>query len=76
MSAEQSLERGKKYPYDDHTKAEDWAHIAACGVLADLTGRGGVGDELDQCDEDIRIEITQSLAAIIRLAHKEDVKAS
>jgi hypothetical protein len=67
MTAEQTLAHGLKHPYDDR-EATDAAHRAALGVLADLTGRGGVGDELDSVDDDTRSEIVDSLAEIIRAA--------
>lgn len=49
--------------------ARDWAHAAARGILLDLKGRSGVGNELDQLDEDTRVELVESVAEIIRAAH-------
>ena len=49
--------------------AIDWAHTAARGVLADLCDRRGVKWELEKIDHDVRAELTQSLACIIRQAH-------
>lgn len=79
-----SLDDGAEYPYDGgadfwdnrHTApppATDWAHAAARGVLADLQSRGGIGAALDdpQIDHQLRAQITQALADIIRLAHKK-----
>ncbi len=75
------LEHGAKYPYDfddcsnaPPTPATDWAHAAARGVLADLLDRRGIKWELQKVDQDVRVELTQSLSEIIRLAaqnHKE-----
>jgi len=76
------LKHGEKYPYDGGADfwedrapkpvpASDWAHAAARGVLADLLDRRGIKWELDKVEHDVRIELTQSLAAIIRQARAE-----
>lgn len=72
------LEHGAKYPYDldegedaQPEPATDWAHAAARGVLADLLDRRGIKWELEKVDQDVRVELTQSLAEIIRLAGKD-----
>jgi len=75
MSAEDTLEKGKRYPYDSasdtrDSPATDWAHVAARGVIADLSGRRGIGQELELVEHEIRVEIVQSLAEIIRLAYQ------
>ncbi len=74
MSAKQKLEMGEQSPYEDSSDtpspATDWAHAAARGVLADLVDRRGVGNELEQIDDEVRNEIVQELAEIIRLAHQ------
>lgn len=76
------LERGFEYPYDapdgwwqdsDHESPpapEDWAHIAARGILYDLTDRRGIKQELQQVDEDVRKEITETMAMLIRHAER------
>lgn len=76
--AQLALERGDKFPYDGGEAfwqqsdvpppPSDWAHRAARGVLADLTDRRGVKRELENVDYDVREELTQALAAIIREA--------
>lgn len=78
------LKHGAEFPYDAGSDfwedrvpspkpADDWAHAAARGVLADLLDRRGIKWALD--DENIdyatRAEIVQSLAAIIRQAHAD-----
>ena len=73
------LEHGAEFPYDAgqdfwQDKIEipppptDWAHAAARGVLADLTDRRGIKHELEQVDYDVREELTQTMASIIRHA--------
>jgi hypothetical protein len=67
MDAKEKLEQGVNYPYD-YREPIDAAHRAALGVLADLTDRRGVGHELTNVDLDIKVEIVETLAAIIREA--------
>lgn len=72
------VEHGNKYPYDASDAWRnndepppppiDWAHSAARGVLADLTDRRGIKYGFDDVDEDVRAEIVETLAAIIRSA--------
>ena len=81
--AEHTLKRGSEYPYDAPDKwwdgdgenpptPLDWAHHAARGVLADLNDRGGIKHGFANIDEDIRAEIVQSLATIIRIASRSE----
>jgi len=79
--AKHRLDHGARWPYDggpafwEDSKApapaKDWAHTAARGVLADLSDRRGIKWELEKVDHEVRAELTESLAEIIRLAHKE-----
>jgi hypothetical protein len=66
------LQHGASSPFDgdidNPTPAVDWAHAAARGVLANLLGRRGVGDELEQLDQELRDEIVEEVAEIIRVA--------
>lgn len=77
MTAQNDLDSGRKYPYDQPdddesaTPAADWAHAAARGILSNLKGRGGIGNELEQLDEELRKEIVDEAAEIIRLAHTQ-----
>ena len=79
-NAKRAIELGTQHPYDARddeelndneppTAAPDWALAATHGILWDLRGRGGIGNALDEVDADIRAEITQTLADIIRTAH-------
>lgn len=49
-------------------EAKDWAHAAARGILYDLCDRRGIKNGFDDIDEDVRKEIVESLAAVIRAA--------
>ncbi len=71
---------GERFPYDRDTEGEaaptaDWAHRAARGVLAELGCRGGISDALDGIDHDIRCEIVQALAGVIREAKPSSEEA-
>jgi hypothetical protein len=46
--------------------AEDWAARAAGLILNDLQGRKGIGNELDNIDQDILLEIIDTMAEFIR----------
>lgn len=52
-------------------KAHNWASVAAQNILSDLSGRSGIGNELDACDDGIKQEIAKSIEAIIDKAHYE-----
>ena len=77
---ERTLERGLEYPYDapdnwklngdEPDQPEDWAHIAARGILYDLSDRRGIKQELGMVDEDVRKEITETMAMLIRHAER------
>jgi hypothetical protein len=80
--ARHTLSHGAKYPYDapdawwdsdgkEPPPPTDWAHAAARGVLADLNDRRGIKHGFADIDEEIRAEITASLAAIIRAAAED-----
>ncbi|MEX3555946.1 MAG: hypothetical protein VB131_04920 [Burkholderia gladioli] len=59
----------KNYPNEAPPDCPDWAHAAARGVLADLTDRRGIKQELVDLDADVRAELVGSVAEIIRAAH-------
>lgn len=76
MKPQLSLSHGCEFPYDTSddevfAPVTDWAHAAARGVLANLLDRSGVGNALEQCDEEVRIEIVSAVAEVIRLAHRQ-----
>jgi hypothetical protein len=77
-----ALDRGARRPFDAPDAfhdlagqvpppATDWAHRAARGVIADLQGRSGIKHQLDPLStaEDTRVELVETVAAIIRAAH-------
>lgn len=72
------LLRGDKSPYDcdgeESLPPKDWAHRAARGVIANLEDRSGIGNILDDLDLDIKVEVVDALAEIIRDAHRESGK--
>lgn len=69
MNATQTfLAHGLHHPYDGRVPA-DVAHRAAVGVLAVLGGRCGIGDELEQIDDEVKSEITDAVTAVIREAY-------
>lgn len=69
---------GNKFPYDASDEwgdselppppPVDWAHSAARGVVADLCDRRDIKNGFNDVDEEVRVEIVQTLAAIIRAA--------
>lgn len=81
-NAKLRLSHGAMFPFDaddawwgsdganDPPPANDWAHAAARGVLADLTDRRGIKQELDGIDEDVRKELIATVADIIRTANE------
>lgn len=85
--AEFRLRHGEKYPFDapdgwweqDDDRAPppatDWAHLAARGVLCDMNDRRGIKRGFEGIDEDVRKEIVESVAEIIRAAHKETLSS-
>ena len=62
---DETIQRACDYPYDER-EAADWAQLAAQAVIADLQDRRGIKRGFEGVDEDVRIEIVQTLAAIIR----------
>lgn len=67
-----SLKRGDQYPYDAPDEyetpppAKDWAHRAARGVIADLCDRRDIKHSFGGVDEDVRVDLVETLADIIR----------
>lgn len=73
-----SLEIADSWPYDgpddQFTEADaskDWSVRAARGVIENLMDRRGIKNGFYGVDHDVRVEIVQTLAGIIRMAHKE-----
>ena len=78
---QQTILRGEKYPYDEtdywnqHIEeppqpAISWQHLAARGVIADLTDRHTIKRGFENVDEEIRKEIVGTLSDIIKEAHQ------
>ena len=84
--AQHRISGGNEFPYDAPDSwwngdgktppppSKDWAHTAARAVVRDLTDRRGIKHGFNDIDEDVRVELVQSLADIIRLAHEQDNK--
>ena len=68
VRALRNIEDGKKYPYDGREKAEDWAVAAALGIFDNFSDRRGIKHELDGYDEDVKAELVDTVAEIIRAA--------
>lgn len=51
-----------------------WARLAAYAVIDDLRGRRGIRQEMDQIDDDVRVEIVEHLVAIIAAAYAAGLK--
>lgn len=76
-NAKWRLEHGNKFPYDGGEDfwndkgsvrpAKDAAHKTARGILADLCDRRGVKHELGEVDHDVREELVDTIAEIIRV---------
>lgn len=70
MRAKDLLEFGVKYPYDADdsgaTRQGDWADKVARGIIADLTDRRDIKHGFNRVDHDIRCEIVETLASIVR----------
>jgi hypothetical protein len=75
--ARHRLEIGEEYPFDQATPSKGWAHKAARGIIADLSDRRGIKHAFNtnEIDEDVRIELVESLTAIILLAALDGDKA-
>lgn len=85
MKPDRSLKHGASFPYDASDEwwyeeseastpppaATDWAHAAARGIVANLKDRRGIKDGFNRVDEDVRREIVEDIATIIRLAKAE-----
>lgn len=82
--AKMRLAHGMRFPYDGSDKfwegseepdlTGDWSHNAARGVLADLQDRRTINRGFEDIDEEIRVEIVNSLASIIALAAEQAEK--
>jgi len=78
--AKRKIEIGSAFPYDapdawwwvatprPALPPSDWAHAAARGVMEELQGRVGIKHIFEDVEEDVRVDIVESIAAIIRAA--------
>jgi len=70
MNIKQTIEHAKEFPFDGNPATDD-AHLAALAVLTDLSDRRGVGSELENIDDDIKAQLVEDLADIIRAVFKK-----
>jgi hypothetical protein len=59
-------QRGAKYPYDDRDLPLTEERAVVLSVLANLSDRRGLRQQLDQIDEDIRIELVDDLTGLVK----------
>jgi hypothetical protein len=65
---DRDLRCGADFPYDGPRPEQDWAHRASRAICYDLCDRGGIKHEMALVDSEIRPEIVDAIAAIIRRA--------
>lgn len=66
MELSRDYERALMYPYDGvNTKECSKERLIALAILSDLTDRKGIKNGFNGIDQEIRIEIIDSLAKII-----------
>ena len=67
MELSREYQKALKYPYDGLITEEcQKERLIALAILSDLTDRRGIKSELYQVDEDVRIELVESLTKIIK----------
>jgi hypothetical protein len=62
---ERMIELATEQPFD-RRQPVDASHMAAQTILADFGDRRGIGRALNDVPDDVRIEITDIIAAIVR----------
>jgi len=63
-----AIDQGLRAPYDGDTNVTVWAHMAALGVMHEMQRRSGLGDVLDELDDDLRKELVDKVKRIITQA--------
>ena len=67
MELSREYKNALRYPYDGLSTEECLKErLIALAILSDLTDRTGIKNELYQVDEDVRVELIESLAKIIK----------
>lgn len=84
MNTDAILNRASDFPYDapdrwqegrdmrKAPRAQDWAHLAARGILTYLTEQNAIGDYFACLPEAARKDMTESISQIIRAAERRD----
>lgn len=52
-------------------KVNNWTRVAAQNILLDLKDRRGIGNAIEECDEEIQQEIEDTIVELIEKANKE-----
>ena len=73
-SAAFHIHLAKKYPYDEREASSEY-QLAAQAVISDLTSRRAIKWGFNNIDEDVRVEIVQSLTEVIRQAVEKNEEA-
>lgn len=68
-----NVARGQDFPYGKSDR-NDWTISAAAGVLTELRGRNGIGDILDNFDDELRDDILAEVSLTIYAAYEESQK--
>jgi hypothetical protein len=81
--ARNSLISGDRFPFDasdewldsetetSPPRAKDYAHRAARGIIANLRDRRSIKNGFNMVDEEVRVLIVETIAAIIREANPD-----
>jgi hypothetical protein len=72
-AARKSMAAGVAHPFDGRQPTDN-AHRVAHGILAQLVGRRGLGQVLEDVDDDVRVEIVEIIAELIRLGAQPRVE--
>lgn len=70
MNAKSSIENGNNFPLDiNNGIAVDKAHETARGIMWSLCGLRGIDSIFDEIDDEIKCDIVNEVAEIIRFNH-------
>ena len=62
-----AFEDAVSYPFDEKYEGDiDRYRLIARAILAELWGRDGIGDALDNVDDETSLDVIEKISAIIR----------